>query len=216
MLIGDTLGFLLGRWDLSRSYTDHRSGTRGSFGGAGGRGDDGTGGDAAAWRERGTKRQASCGSALTEGPAQRGLEYARQADGTLMLYRAGGEPFVELDLTSGAWHASHLCGEDHYEISTVVESPDVVQEYWRVTGPAKDHSAVTTLRRRALPHLLTTVAVVVTNLCIIQALRKLVTACSWQSPKAERTQRNEHSRDGDHEARRTGGGGGGGHRWSRR
>jgi hypothetical protein len=51
---------------------------------------------------------------------------------------------------------------------------------------------------------LTTVAVVVTNLCIILALRKLVTVC----PKAERTLRNEHSRDGDHEARRTSGGGG--------
>jgi hypothetical protein len=64
-----------------------------------------------------------------------------------MLYRPGGEPFVELDLTSGAWHASHPCGEDRYEISTVVESPDLVREYWRVTGPAKDYSAVTTLRR---------------------------------------------------------------------
>jgi Family of unknown function (DUF6314) len=147
MLIGDTLGFLLGRWDLSRSYTDHRSGTRGSFEGQAVVAMTGTGGDAAGlararYEETGQLRLGS-----HEGPAQRGLEYARQADGTLMLYRAGGEPFVELDLTSGAWHASHLCGEDHYEISTVVESPDVVQEYWRVTGPTKDYSAVTTMRR---------------------------------------------------------------------
>ena len=147
MLIGDTLGFLLGRWDLSRSYTDHRSGTRGSFEGQAvvamtGTGDDAAGLARARYEETGQLRFGS-----HRGPAQRGLEYARQDDGTLMLYRAGGQPFVGLDLTSGAWHASHLCGEDRYEISTVVESPDVVREYWRVTGPAKDYSAVTTMRR---------------------------------------------------------------------
>jgi hypothetical protein len=81
------------------------------------------------------------------GPAHRSLEYARRDDGTLMLYRPGGQPFIELDLTSGAWHASHPCGEDLYEISTVVRSRDIVQEYWRVQGPAKDYTAVTTLSR---------------------------------------------------------------------
>jgi Family of unknown function (DUF6314) len=147
MLIADTLGFLLGRWDVSRSYTDHRGGTHGSFEGqavlALTEPDDTTAALARArYEETGQLRLGS-----HEGPANRGLEYARRADGTLMLYRPGGEPFVELDLTSGAWHASHPCGEDRYEISTVVESPDIVREYWRVTGPAKDYSAVTTLRR---------------------------------------------------------------------
>jgi hypothetical protein len=150
MLIADTLGFLLGRWDLSRSYTDHRGGTRGSFEGQAVVAMTGTAAAAgpprARYEETGELRLGS-----HQGPAHRGLEYARQADGTLMLYRAGGQPFVELDLTSGAWHASHLCGEDHYEISTVVESPDVVREYWRVTGPAKDYSAVTTMRRAGTP-----------------------------------------------------------------
>jgi Family of unknown function (DUF6314) len=147
MLIGDTLGFLLGRWDLSRSYTDHRSGTRGSFEGQAVVAMTGSGGDAAGLARARYEETGQLRFGSHEGPAQRGLEYARQADGTLMLYRAGGEPFVGLDLTSGAWHASHLCGEDRYEISTVVESPDVVQEHWRVTGPAKDYSAVTTMRR---------------------------------------------------------------------
>ncbi|HEX4289849.1 MAG TPA: DUF6314 family protein [Trebonia sp.] len=151
MLIADTLGFLLGRWDLSRSYTDHRGGTRGSFEGQAVVAMTGTGAAAggpprARYEETGELRLGS-----HQGPAHRGLEYARQADGTLMLYRAGGQPFVELDLTSGAWHAIHACGEDRYEISTVVESPDVVREYWRVTGPAKDYSAVTTMRRAGTP-----------------------------------------------------------------
>ena len=64
-----------------------------------------------------------------------------------MLYRPGRQPYVDLDLTGGAWDAVHPCGADRYEISTVVRSPDVVQEYWRVQGPEKDYTAVTTLRR---------------------------------------------------------------------
>jgi hypothetical protein len=153
MLIADTLGFLLGSWDVSRSFTDHRCGTRGSFEGQAvlamtRPGDAAAGLARARYDETGQLR---LGSHL--GPASRGLEYARRADGTLMLYRPGGQPFVELDLTSGTCHASHQCGDDRYEISTIVESPDIVQEYWRVRGPAKDYSAVTTLRRAGVaPH----------------------------------------------------------------
>ena len=147
MLIADTLGFLLGRWDLSRSYTDHRCGTRGLFQGQAVVAMTGTGAAAAGLARARYEETGQLRFGSHQGPARRGLEYARQADGTLMLYRAGGQPFVELDLTSGAWHASHLCGEDRYEISTIVESPDVVQEYWRVHGATKDYTAVTTLRR---------------------------------------------------------------------
>ncbi len=46
----------------------------------------------------------------------------------------------------------------------------------------------------AARHLLTSAAVIVTNLCILIALRKLVTIHS----KAERMQRNEHSRIRNH------------------
>ena len=64
-----------------------------------------------------------------------------------MLYRPGRQPYVDLDLTSGAWDAVHPCGPDRYEVSTVVRSRDVVHEYWRVEGPGKDYTAVTTLHR---------------------------------------------------------------------
>lgn len=147
MLIADTLGFLLGSWHLSRSFTDHRYGMRGSFHGqavlAMTRPCDATARlERAQYNETG---ELCLGS--HRGSAHRSLEYARRDDGTLMLYRPGGRPFIELDLTSGAWQASHLCGNDHYEISTVVRSRDIVQEYWRVRGPAKDYTAVTTLSR---------------------------------------------------------------------
>jgi hypothetical protein len=46
----------------------------------------------------------------------------------------------------------------------------------------------------AARHLLTSAAVIVTNLCNLLALRKLVTV----HPKTERLQRNEHSRIRNH------------------
>ena len=149
MEISDTLGFLLGAWEVSRSYTDHRAGTAASFEGravltmdAAGLATEATGLERARYEETG---QLCLGA--HQGAAHRSLEYERRPDGTVMLYRPGRQPYVDLDLTSGAWEAVHPCGADRYEISTIVLLPDVVQEYWRVQGPEKDYTAVTTLRR---------------------------------------------------------------------
>ena len=143
MEIPDTLGFLLGTWELIRSYTDHRSQAASSFQGQAVLAMDATAGAGRAWYEE--TGQLSLGS--HRGPASRSLEYLRRPDGTVMLYRPGRQPYVDLDLASGAWDAVHPCGADRYEISTIVRSRDVVQEYWRVRGPDKDYTAVTTLRR---------------------------------------------------------------------
>jgi hypothetical protein len=141
--IADTLGFLLGTWDLSRSYTDHRSGTTAAFQGKAVLAMDAVDGpEQAQYEETGRMCLGS-----HQGTAHRSLEYVRQHSGAVMLYRPGWQLYVDLDLTSGAWDAVHLCGADRYEVSTVVRSRDVVQEYWRVQGPDKDYTAVTTLRR---------------------------------------------------------------------
>jgi hypothetical protein len=143
MEIADTLGFLLGTWDLSRSYTDHRSGTTVAFRGLAVLATDAAAGtDQAQYEETG---RICLGS--HQGTARRNLEYVPRPGGAVMLYRPGRQPYVDLDLTSGAWDAIHLCGADRYEISTVVRSCDVVQEYWCVQGPDKDYTAVTTLHR---------------------------------------------------------------------
>jgi hypothetical protein len=143
MEISDTLGFLLGTWEVSRSYTDHRSGTASTFQGQAMLVSEATDGpERARYEETGRLRVGS-----HQGPAHRSLEYERRPGGTVMLYRPGRQPYVELDLTSGAWDVVHPCGADRYEISTVVRSRDLVQEYWRVQGPEKDYSAVTALRR---------------------------------------------------------------------
>ena len=142
MKISDTLGFLLGTWAVSRSYTDHRAGTAASFQGQAVLMMDAGGLERARYEETGQLRLGA-----HQGSAQRSLEYERRPDGTVMLYRPGRQPYVDLDLTSGAWDAVHPCGADRYEISTIVLLPDVVQEYWRVQGPEKDYTAVSTLHR---------------------------------------------------------------------
>lgn len=147
MKIEDTLAFLLGRWELSRSYADHRSGTDGTFRGQAvltvTRSAAAAGGLA---RARYEETGELCFGSY-RAPASRSLEYRRQADGTVMLYRPGDQPYIELDLTSGVARASHPCGADYYETSVVVKSPDVVEEHWRVRGPDKDYTAVTIMRR---------------------------------------------------------------------
>jgi uncharacterized protein DUF6314 len=146
MEIPDTLGFLLGAWEVSRSYTDHRAGTAGSFEGRAVLTVDAAGLAAGPERARYEETGQLC-LGTHQGAAHRRLEYERRPDGTVMLYRPGRQPYVDLDLTSGAWNAVHPCGADRYEISTIVLLPDLVQEHWRVQGPEKDYTAVTTLRR---------------------------------------------------------------------
>jgi Family of unknown function (DUF6314) len=149
MRISDTFGFLLGTWDLSRAYTDHRDGTRSTFQGQAVLAVTQVSG-ATAGLERATYDETGyLHLGNYRNAASRSLEYRRRADGTVMLYRAGGQPYIELDLTDGAWQASHPCGADHYETYTVVRSRDIVEEHWRVQGPAKDYTAVATLHRIA-------------------------------------------------------------------
>jgi hypothetical protein len=161
VVIGDTLGFLVGAWTVTRLIEDRRSGLSGSFAGratlvwAGGEpgplvwagGEPGPDATArASYREAGELRYGSY-----TGPAGRSLEYARLGEAAVMLYFPDGRPFTDLDLRRGRWRGSHLCGADRYDILTVALSRDLVQERWRVRGPAKDYDAVTTLRRAGMP-----------------------------------------------------------------
>ena len=141
MLIDDTLAFLLGEWRLSRSLDDHRSGALGTFEGTatfvpvdGNRGD---------YAESGELRWGA-----HTGPAFRRLALTRLTGGAVLLSFSDGRPYQELDLRNGAWDAVHDCRADRYEISTVVRDEVAIEERWRVRGPAKDYTAVTTLTRR--------------------------------------------------------------------
>jgi Family of unknown function (DUF6314) len=149
VVVADTLGFLVGSWVVTRSIQDYRSGLSGSFTGEatlawvpGERRPDA--GTRASYREVGELRYGSY-----TGAASRSLEYARLGDAAAMLYFPDGRPFTDLDLRSGSWRGSHLCGADRYEILTVALSDHVVQERWCVRGPTKDYDVATTLRRRS-------------------------------------------------------------------
>lgn len=146
MEVRDTLGFLLGRWRVGRTLFNHRGGTIAQFTGRA--------------RVMATTTVAPvfgpAEAALVEigvvtvgphrGPASRRLRY-RDANGAAAAQFADGREFVSLDLRGGAWRAVHDCGLDRYEIETVVVGPDVIEERWRVRGPAKDYDAVATFIR---------------------------------------------------------------------
>lgn len=143
MEIVDTLGFLRGTWVIARSIEDRRTGTRGSFKGTATLTEVPIGGDAALearahYAEVGELRFGS-----HSGQARRTLEYRRLDDVTVMIYFANGRPFVDLDLSTGVWQSTHLCGDDRHEIATFVRSGNAMQERWRVQGPMTNYEAVT-------------------------------------------------------------------------
>lgn len=141
MRIEDTLAFLLGEWTLERVLDDQRTGALGSFSGTATL----TSADAGAhvdYAEAGEMRWGD-----HAGPAFRRLACERLAGGGALLRFSDGRPYVQLDLRSGSWTAVHDCGADRYEIKTVVRSANLIEERWRVLGPAKDYTALTTLTR---------------------------------------------------------------------
>ncbi len=143
MDVADTLAFLVGTWEVHRTVEDHRLGSSGTF--AGTASVERSPGDACAsatYLEVGEVRFGA-----HRGPARRVLELRARGDGAVLLHFADGRPFVDLDLASGSWHATHDCGADRYELTTRVQSPTTVEERWRVRGPAKRYDAVTTLVR---------------------------------------------------------------------
>jgi Family of unknown function (DUF6314) len=156
--VPDTLSFLLGSGTVERRIRDARAGADGTFDGTltvepepvsqlephpdPGFGSAATRARRARYEERGLLRLGTFG-----GPAGRRLVCVGRADGTMLVEFADGRPFVVWDLRSGAWVAHHPCRADHYELRFAVGSADVVEEHWRVGGPAKDYQAWTTYRR---------------------------------------------------------------------
>jgi len=143
----DTLEFLLGTWRVARSIEDHRSGTRGSFAGTASLARAPSAGGFALGTRAHYEEVGELSFGDYVGPARRSLEYVRLDNGALMLHFTDGRPFVDLDLSAGAWQSTHLCADDRYEIATFVRSRNIILERWRVRGPATEYDAATTLRR---------------------------------------------------------------------
>jgi Family of unknown function (DUF6314) len=146
----DTYGFLLGEWSIRRTCQDHRRGETAVFTGSvtvTARGDARSG--EAEYREVG---ELTLGA--FRGSAQRRLAYVRRRDGSVAIEFEDGRGFVDCDLRHGECLATHVCGDDHYELGWYVGAPldgaRVLQERWRVRGPHKDYDAAAVLLR-ALP-----------------------------------------------------------------
>jgi hypothetical protein len=144
MEITDPLAFLLGTWRLTRSIEDHRSRIEGFLHGTA------TFTRSPVAGQHARTRYDEAGELVFgtyRGRAHRSLDYTPLDDGTLLVSFIDGNPFIELDLRGGAWRSEHVCDQDRHEIVTRVLSADVVEEGWRVRGPATDYDALTTLVR---------------------------------------------------------------------
>ena len=147
----ETIGFLIGSWRVERLIEDHRSGLRGTFDGTAtfiefGHGDDSSFERRARFDEAGEL----CFGAY-RGPSRRSLEYVQKEGAAAQIYFTDGRPFIELNLSSGTWQSTHLCGLDRYEINFSVKSDDLLEERWRVKGSNKDYEASATLTRNSTP-----------------------------------------------------------------
>ena len=146
--VRDLRAYLRGAWRCERALKD--AGVAARFSGVA-RFSEGAvegGGGAAlpplAYREEGTLTLEAGGAS----PATRAYEYTfpRSAAAAEVLFD-DGRHFHPLDLTQGAWSATHLCGDDVYEGEWVAVGRDEWTMTWRVKGPRKDQVLRTTFFR---------------------------------------------------------------------
>jgi hypothetical protein len=138
----ETLDFLLGRWRVGRTVTDHRNGGQSHFRGTATFSPFDVGHDRVRFDEVGEYRVGDY-----HGEARRSLEYVASSDSRVVINFVDGHHFIDLNLASGESHDEHLCNQDRYAITTVVTSPDVFEERWHVEGPQKNYDAITTFVR---------------------------------------------------------------------
>lgn len=139
--VPDVLGYLAGRWRVSRTVRDLASGESGAF--------EGTAGFARE-EENGPLTHVEEGGFTWRGttrPARREHRFDPVGDGTAFVYFADGRPFHPLDLRTGRWSTGHPCAEDHYSGRFTVVDQDRWQVVWTVSGPAKNLLLVTVHNR---------------------------------------------------------------------
>jgi len=129
---------LRGNWSVNRVINDRKGNQNGSFTGtAGFSGPDST----LLYIEDGTL--AIAGSTLR---AQRRYHWVCEGNTAEVSYD-DGRFFHRFAVIDGSATAEHLCGEDLYRASYAFRSASDWQVTWRVTGPRKDYTSVTSYRR---------------------------------------------------------------------
>ena len=128
--VADLRAYLAGAWRLTRAIEDRRTRQRGRLEG---RAVFAADRDGLMYREEG--RLVLGGF---ETLARRAYRYAFPVAQMAEVLFEDGRPFHALDLSAGAWTATHRCGRDLYEGAFRAEGPDLWRALWRITGPRKD------------------------------------------------------------------------------
>ena len=131
----DVLTFLIGKWSVSRDIEDFRANIIGQFIGC-----------ATFFPVTPTTLSFHETGEMTygsfRGTCERNLEFHQLNSTSVQVRFADDRPFVEIDVSDTATPSTHLCGQDRYDITLRVVSDDVIEETWRVQGPAKDYEAI--------------------------------------------------------------------------
>lgn len=134
--------FLVGRWNIHRSITDHRLSLTGALVGIA---EFTAARDGLYCRESG---RLSFGS--YEGAAHRELLFVFPDDGCADVRFTDGRPFHALDLRNGIDRVEHRCGSDIYSGWFEALDAKTLRVSWLVTGPRK-HQQISTCYRRMGP-----------------------------------------------------------------
>jgi hypothetical protein len=137
-----TLDFLLGSWSVERSINDAMSGDVGVFQGTATYALHANDISRVRFDETGIVRFGDY-----SGRAKRCLYLSDSSGPLIAVSFPDGHHFIDLDLREGYTADHHQCDRDGYDITTVVRSDDLIEERWRVVGPAKDYEAVTFMTR---------------------------------------------------------------------
>jgi hypothetical protein len=135
-----TLEWLRGEWTLTRVINDGA----GRFEGRARFAPDPAMPRTVIWHEAGRLRFGG-----HDGPATRTLRIEPQAGGGWQVCFADRRPFHPLDLATGHWEATHLCGADLYRGCYRVEHRDRLSVTWRISGPRKDDVIASRYERAA-------------------------------------------------------------------
>ncbi|MFG3199444.1 DUF6314 family protein [Streptomyces sp. NPDC048208] len=132
--VADALGFLAGRWRVTRTVRDLSGADEGHFEGHTVFGPLPDGADGLLHEEAGEFTW----QGVTR-PATRTLRFLPGAvPGTADVRFADGRPFHDLDLRDGRHVAGHPCAADFYRGEFTVTGAGHWRSVWRVGGPSKD------------------------------------------------------------------------------
>lgn len=79
--------------------------------------------------------------------ASQSYKWHCRGENAATIYYGDGREFHQIECKGKTADAEHLCGEDLYRARYQFDSATVWRVTWRVSGPRKDYTSVTTYKR---------------------------------------------------------------------